>query len=85
MSLPLRLSEAQQLHDGVHDILLRAALEAFFAERRAIEVENLLMAVKKHQRDNQMESRIAGKIEAYEGALRDMEHFAKEQLVRTAQ
>jgi hypothetical protein len=77
---PLRLSEAQQLYDGLADPLLRAALVAFFEKQKQDLRESLLNAVRQHQRDTMREARIAGQEEAYSECLRDMQRFAEESL-----
>lgn len=79
-TIPLRLSEAQQLYEGVQDPLLRPALIAFFEERQKIEMVALLNAVRQPVRDTMKEARFAGMVEAYENALTDLEYFAKQQL-----
>jgi hypothetical protein len=55
-------------------------LEAFFEQQKRDTVEMLLSAVRHAIRDNQKESRLAGKVEAYENTLRELEQFAREQL-----
>jgi len=69
----------------VNDALFQPALQAFFDEQRQVHVEQLLSAVRQHVRDNQKESRLAGKVEAYEEATRDLQKFAEDQLRGAAQ
>jgi hypothetical protein len=76
----LRLAEAQTLRDAVNDSLFRPSLAAFFNQKRDESVEQLLAAVRQHVRDNQKESRLAGKVEAYENVVEDLKRFAEEQL-----
>jgi hypothetical protein len=52
----------------------------FFEQQKQEHVEMLLSAVRQHVRDNQKESRLAGKVEAYENALADLRRFSEEQL-----
>ena len=83
--MPLHLSQAQLLHEALNDPALRPSLEAFFAEQRQENIEMLLSAVRHSIRDNQEESRLAGKIEAYENTLRELEQFARKQLEEASQ
>ena len=76
----LRLSEAQQLNEGLGDSLLRPALEAFALEFRLEFLNQLVQAVRQKERDTMKESYLAGKVEAYETLLSQLEHFAQEQL-----
>lgn len=85
MQPQLRLAESQTLFEALNDPLFRPALEAFFAEKKQDTIEMLLSAVRQSVRDNQKESRLAGQIEAYDNTLREMEHFAKEQLQKASQ
>ncbi len=85
MPTQLRLAESQTLYESLNDPLFRPALEAFFAEKREELIEMLLSAVRQSVRDNQKESRLAGQVEAYENTLREMEHFAREQLAKASQ
>jgi hypothetical protein len=78
--MTLRLTEAQQLHEALNDALLRPALIAFFEEQQAVAMSMLVRAVRQPSRDTMREARFAGQVEAYENALADLEHFAKEQL-----
>ena len=80
MPTQLRLNEAQQLYDGLQDPLLSAALIAFFERAKQECVEMLLNAVRHTIRDTMKEARLAGKIEAYENAVHDLEQFAREQI-----
>lgn len=43
-------------------------------------MELLLRAVRQSIRDTMKEARLAGKVEAYEDSLRDLERFAQEQI-----
>ncbi len=52
----------------------------FFESQKAENVEMLLRAVRQSVRDTMKESRLAGKIEAYEDGLRDLQRFAEEQI-----
>jgi hypothetical protein len=81
----LRLAEAQQLHDGLEDALLRPALDAFFRDQRLIHLDMLLQAVRSPGRDTMKEARLAGKVEAYETALSELTRFAKDQLRKASQ
>lgn len=81
----LRLAESQTLYEALNDALFRPSLEAFFNEQRQEHIEMLLLAVRQSIRDTMKEARLAGKVEAYENALRDLEHFAKKQLEQAAQ
>jgi hypothetical protein len=81
----LRLSESQLLLEALSDPSIRPALESFFSEQRTDTIELLLKAVRLSVRDTMKEARLAGKVEAYENTLREMEHFAKEQLQMAAQ
>ncbi len=65
--------------------MLRPALEQFFAEQKRETVELLLSAVRHSIRDTMKESRLAGKIEAFENCLHDLEAFAKQQLERASE
>ncbi len=81
----MRLAEAQQLYDGLSDPLLRPALAEFFTEQRTTNVDALLHAVQQHQRDTMKEARLAGKVEAYETCLEDLQRFAERQVREAAQ
>jgi hypothetical protein len=83
--MPLRLAEAQQLHDGLDDSLLRPALQAFFEEQRMAHLEMVVRAVCSPARDTMKEARLAGKVEAYETALMELTRFAKNQLKQASQ
>lgn len=54
-------------------------------EQRSDTIELLLSAVRQGVRDTLKEARLAGKVEAYESTLRDLELFAKTQLELAAQ
>jgi hypothetical protein len=69
----------------LNDPSIRPALEAFFSEQRMETIELLLSAVRQGVRDTMKEARLAGKVEAYENTLREMEQFAKEQLENASQ
>ena len=45
----------------------------------------LLSAVRQNVRDTMKEARLAGKVEAYENALRELQRFATEQLKNATQ
>jgi hypothetical protein len=60
--------------------LLSAALIAFYERQRSEHIEMLLSAVRQPARDAMKESRLAGKVEAYEDSLRELQRFAEEQL-----
>jgi hypothetical protein len=83
--MPLRLAEAQTLHEALNDSLFRPSLEAFFDEQKKDHVEMLLSAVRQSARDTQKESRLAGKVEAYENALAELRQFAKKSLEQANQ
>ena len=83
--MPLRLAEAQQLHDALGDPLLRPALTAFFHEEHTEQLRQLVQAIRLPERDTMKEAQLAGKVEAYETALSSMERFAEEQLRRATQ
>jgi hypothetical protein len=85
MPAQLRLSEAQTLFEAIREPMLRPALEAFFEEQKRETIEMLLSAVRQGARDTMKEARLAGKVEAYENTLREMELFAKEQLEQASQ
>jgi hypothetical protein len=76
----LRISEAQQLYDGLQDALLRPALQQFFRDQRVTYLNMLVHAVRQSNRDTLREAQLAGKVEAYETALDDLDRYAKEQL-----
>ena len=80
MPTQLRLSESQQLHDGLQDPLLNAGLQAFVAARREERTTALVQAVRQHVRDTLKESRIAGEVEVYDNLISDLRRFALEQL-----
>jgi hypothetical protein len=85
MQAQLRLAESQTLYDAINDPLFRPALEAFFVQRKEQSVELLLSAVRKSVRDTMWEARLAGKVEAYEDTLRELETFAREQIENASQ
>lgn len=76
----LRLSEAQQLLDGLNDPLLGPALNAFFAEQYKQNLEELVRSVSQHVRDTMKEARLAGKVDAYQTCEADLRRWAEEQL-----
>lgn len=78
--MTLRLAEAQQLYDGLNDPLLSAALTAFYHQQKTEHTEMLLSAVRQSVRDTMKEARLAGKVEAYENSLRELQRFAEESL-----
>lgn len=73
----MRLAEAQQLSDGLSDPLLRPALIEFFDAQRSEAVSALKDAVMCSTRDTMKESRIAGRADAYERAMSDLDEFAR--------
>jgi len=83
--MSLRLAESQTLFEALNDPLLRPALEAFVQQQKEFLTEQLLGSVRSKERDTMRDSRFAGLIEAYEDLLRDLEHFAKEQLEKASQ
>jgi hypothetical protein len=62
--------------------LLRPALEAFIESERQQLLKDLVAAVCLTERSTLKESRLAGKIEAHEGLLSQLEKFAVEQLAQ---
>ena len=78
--MPLRLSEAQQLLDGLSDPLLRPALQGFTRHRREELNVELFQEAKKREHDTKRISFLAGQIEAYEALLPELEKFAADQL-----
>ena len=60
--------------------MLRPALVAFIESERQQLLKDLVSAVCLAERSTHKESRLAGKIEAYEGLLDAAEHFALAQL-----
>lgn len=83
--MALRISEAQQLFDGLNDPLLMPALTAFFEEQYKNTMEELLRAVCQHQRDTMKEARLAGKIAAYQDCESELRRFAEESLRSASQ
>ena len=83
--MPLRLSEAQQLLDAVNDPLMEIALKAFFYEECKSHVSQLLHEIQKAERDVNKESRLAGKIDAYETAMHELRYFAQRQMKEASQ
>lgn len=83
--MPLRLAEAQQLYDGLSDALLRPALTQFFQTQRADALEELQRAVLQNMRDTMKEARLAGRVDAYEKALPELQRFAEKQLREATQ
>ncbi len=81
----LRLSEAQTFHDALHDPFIAAGLEAFFQQAKDEHTEMLLSAVRQNVRDTMKEARLAGKVEAYENSLRELQRFSEEQLQGASQ
>lgn len=81
----LRMAQAQQLYDGLDDPLLNEALQDFFKRQRETYTDELLSAVRQHIRDNQKESRLAGKVEVYEEILSDLRRYAEEQIKSATQ
>lgn len=79
------MAESQTLYEALNDALLRPALEAFFEEQRQDNIKLLLSAVRQTVRDTMKEARLAGKVEAYEDALAELQHFAKKALEEASQ
>lgn len=73
------MAEATQLRDGLQDPLLRPALESFFAEQRERALDDLKTAVMQHTRDTYKESRIAGRADAFERIMGELDDFARRQ------
>jgi hypothetical protein len=67
------------------DPLLAPALKAFFDKLAAEYTHSLLNAVRQSIRDTMKEARLAGKAEAYEEAMKELQRFAEEQLQKAAQ
>jgi hypothetical protein len=59
---------------------MRPAIEAFYEQQRSEHIEMLLSAVRQSVRDTMKEARLAGKVEAYENSLRELQRFAEESL-----
>lgn len=57
----------------------------FFAEARQQNVDLLLRAVRQPTRDTMKEAAFAGRVEAYDTCLRDLEIFAKRQMAQASQ
>jgi hypothetical protein len=55
-------------------------MEAFFSGQKEECTRMLLSAVRQSVRDTMKEARLAGKVEAYEDCLRELQRFAEEQL-----
>ena len=83
--MALRLAEGQQLYDALQDPLFRPALVQFFTEQKDLYLEALVHAVQQSVRDFYKESRLAGKVEAYENALSELQRFAERQLREASQ
>jgi hypothetical protein len=83
--MAVRLAEAQQLYDALQDPLIRPALQEFFQEQRTENIDALLHAVQQHLRDTMKEARLAGKVEAYETAMSELQRFAEKQLRESSQ
>jgi hypothetical protein len=64
----------------LNDPLLSMALMAFYERQRMEHIEMLLSAVRQSVRDTMKEARLAGKVEAYENSLRELQRFAEEQM-----
>lgn len=72
------------MHDGLSDSLLRPALVAFAESERQALLTELVNSVRQEERSTLKESRIAGRIEVYEGLLDALDTFAREQLSLSA-
>jgi hypothetical protein len=83
--MPLRLAEAQQLIDAVNDPLLRPALVEFFDSQRKEALDELVKAVRKRVRDTMHEADLAGKVDAYENAMAELQRFAEKQIREATQ
>lgn len=81
----LRLAEAQQLYDAVNDPLCHAGLTAFFKEQTGEHVKLLLQAIARNKERNfYKESELKGKVDAYETAIAELEHFAARQIAQAS-
>lgn len=78
--MPLRLTEAQQLYEAIRDPLLRPGLEAFFKDQQEQATDALLRAVRQSVRDTMREAAHAGRADAYEQAMNDLDRFAERQI-----
>lgn len=76
----MRLSEAQQLSEGLSDVLLRPALEEFSRSQAQAHTDMLLNQIKLRDRDIMKEARLAGQIDVYETFLSEIEHFSRRML-----
>jgi hypothetical protein len=76
--MQLRLSQAQQLIEALGDPLLRPTLEEFCQRERLAGLNDLVQAVRTHDRDFHRESFLAGKIEVFETLMQLLEKFATE-------
>jgi hypothetical protein len=68
------------LYEGLQDALLRPALATFFQDQRTGYLNMLVQAVRQSDRNTLYEAQLAGKVEAYETALEDLDRYAKEQM-----
>lgn len=68
------------LFDAVRDPMVAAGLNTFAQQMKRENVEQLLRAVRRNDRDTMQEARFAGKVEAYEAMMEDLEQFSEEQL-----
>lgn len=76
----MRLSEAQQLSEGLSDVLLRPALGEFLRSQAQAHTDMLLNQIKLRDRDIMKEARLAGQIDVYETFLSEIEHFSRRML-----
>ena len=81
----MRLLEAQQLSDGLNDVLLRPALEEFLRSQVAAHTDMLLNQIKLRDRDTMKEARLAGQIDVYETFLSEIEHFSRRMMKEAAE
>ena len=81
----MRLAEAQQLLDALSDPLLRPALVSYFDEQKDFAMESLVRAVRQNVRDTMKEAALAGKVDAYENAMRELDRFAENAMKKATQ
>lgn len=78
--MTLRLAQAQQLNDALHDPLLEPALQEFFRSEHAAAMTMLVRAVRASERNTMKEAELAGKVEVFETIFSSLERFAEEQM-----
>lgn len=76
----LRISEAQQLYEALRDPLLRPALQEFFHDQAKSYTGMLLNQIKVNPRDTMKEAELAGRVDAYDTAFLELEHYAARML-----